>query len=130
MRILFNVSFLIMVGVSFIPTLSHAGAQVNAPGVSVGVDTFPDDRWYGPGYYYGNWYDEEKAYWAWRRRYYYYPSNRDYYSPNKPIYYYPDRNERDYREDDRRDDRNDDRWDDDEGHYDDRQGRRGDDEDR
>jgi len=27
------------------------------------------DYWYGPGWYYGNYYDDYPAYYSWRRRY-------------------------------------------------------------
>lgn len=46
-----------------------------------------DDYWYGPGYYFGNWFTDEHIYWVWRRTHRFYPSNRNYYHPTRPIYY-------------------------------------------
>lgn len=45
------------------------------------------DVWYGPGYYYGYWFDDEDIYWVWRRKHAYYPPNRSYYNHNRPIYF-------------------------------------------
>ncbi|MDE3046047.1 MAG: hypothetical protein KGJ02_05335 [Verrucomicrobiota bacterium] len=45
------------------------------------------DLWYGPGYYYGTWFENEDDYREWRRHHLDYPSNRDYYHPARPIEY-------------------------------------------
>lgn len=45
------------------------------------------DKWFGPGYYYGIWFEEEPAYWQWRGQHEEFPPNHDYYSPDRPIYY-------------------------------------------
>jgi hypothetical protein len=47
------------------------------------------DVWYGPGYYYGFWFNNEPDYWKWRRNHRDYPSNRNYYHPTHPIRYTP-----------------------------------------
>lgn len=42
-------------------------------------DYVEEDVWFGPGFYYGIWFDNEDDYWAWRRNHRDYPSNREYY---------------------------------------------------
>jgi hypothetical protein len=72
------------------------------------VEENSEDIWYGPGYYYGIWFDDEDDYQGWRYQHSDYPPNRDYYSHDHPIEYSPDngRNDRGgdnrgYRGDDR-----------------------------
>jgi len=48
-----------------------------------------EDMWFGPGYYYGIWFDHQGSYNAWRRNHQEYPPNHDYYSPDHPIEYRP-----------------------------------------
>lgn len=45
------------------------------------------DVWYGPGYYYGTWFDTEDAYWGWRGNHLDYPANVNYYNRNYPVNY-------------------------------------------
>ncbi len=46
-----------------------------------------EDVWFGPGFYYGIWFDDEDNYWRWRRNHGDYPSNRNYYHHDHPVYY-------------------------------------------
>lgn len=48
------------------------------------------DYWYGPGFYYGTWYDNEQDYWGWRREHPDYPPNREYYNHDHPVEYHPE----------------------------------------
>jgi len=52
------------------------------------VDYTEEDVWYGPGFYYGIWFDDEDDYWLWRREHRHYPPNRDYYHRDRRIYYH------------------------------------------
>lgn len=45
------------------------------------------DIWFGPGYYYGIWFEDESTYWQWRGHHEEFPPNQDYYSPDHPIRY-------------------------------------------
>lgn len=45
------------------------------------------DEWYGPGFYFGIWFDNEDDYWGWRGNHRDYPSNRNYYHSDHPIHY-------------------------------------------
>lgn len=62
-------------------------------GINDGADEYPEgytvheDVWFGPGYYYGVWFDDEPNYWQWRRNHWDYPPNRYYYHHDRPIYY-------------------------------------------
>lgn len=47
-----------------------------------------EDIWFGPGFYYGIWFDEEPDYWQWRHHHRHYPSNRNYYNRHHPIEYH------------------------------------------
>lgn len=47
-----------------------------------------EDVWYGPGFYYGIWFDNEPDYWYWRNDHRHYPSNRNYYHRDHPIHYH------------------------------------------
>jgi hypothetical protein len=53
---------------------------------------YDDDRcgdiWYGPGFYYGVWFDSEPNYWEWRQVHWNYPPNRNYYHNRHPIEYH------------------------------------------
>lgn len=53
------------------------------------------DIWFGPGFYYGFWFDNESDYWGWRGNHWDYPSNRNYYNHDHPIHYNHDGNRRD-----------------------------------
>jgi len=46
------------------------------------------DVWFGPGFYYGIWFDDEPDYWQWRDRHRHYPSNHNYYNHDRPIHYH------------------------------------------
>jgi hypothetical protein len=52
-----------------------------------------EDIWFGPGYYYGVWFNNEDDYQGWRRDHEEYPPNHDYYSPDHPIEYSPNGDE-------------------------------------
>jgi hypothetical protein len=55
------------------------------------TDTYNEERedtWYGSGYYYGYWFDDEEEYWTWRSNHPGYPSNRGYYNREHPIPYH------------------------------------------
>jgi len=62
-------------------------------GIYDGADEYPEgytvheDVWFGPGFYYGVWFDNEPEYWQWRRNHWDYPANRYYYHRDRPIYY-------------------------------------------
>lgn len=73
-----------LITLCLIPSFSHA-LKVRTPVAT--VTTIPNEEWYGPGYYFGNWYDDEGAYWAWRQKNRDYPSNRYYFSRYHRIYY-------------------------------------------
>lgn len=45
------------------------------------------DIWFGPGFYYGIWFDNEPDYWQWRGNHRDYPSNHNYYHHDHPIDY-------------------------------------------
>ena len=45
------------------------------------------DFWFGPGFYYGVWFDNEDDYWQWRGNHKDYPPNHHYYNKDHPIYY-------------------------------------------
>ena len=48
-------------------------------------DTYvEEDVWFGPGFYYGIWFENEDDYWEWRRNHKDYPSNRNYYHRERP----------------------------------------------
>lgn len=47
-----------------------------------------DDIWFGPGFYYGTWFDNESDYWQWRGNHLDYPPNRDYYNHDHPVEYH------------------------------------------
>ncbi len=51
-------------------------------------DDSEDDIWYGPGFYYGIWFENENDYWHWRDLNRGYPPNHLYYDPHQPIYYH------------------------------------------
>ena len=57
-----------------------------------------EDIWFGPGYYYGVWFNNEEDYQGWRRNHEEYPPNHDYYSHDHPIRYHPDGDERELHE--------------------------------
>lgn len=46
-----------------------------------------EDLWFGPGFYYGIWFDDEDDYWEWRGHHRDYPSNHRYYHSDHPIHY-------------------------------------------
>ena len=46
------------------------------------------DIWFGPGFYYGIWFDNEADYWQWRSNHRHYPSNHNYYHHDHPIHYH------------------------------------------
>ncbi len=48
------------------------------------------DIWFGPGFYYGIWFDAEPDYWEWRRNHWDYPPNRYYYDHDHPVEYHRD----------------------------------------
>jgi hypothetical protein len=48
-----------------------------------------EDVWFGPGFYYGIWFDNEDEYWGWRGNHLDYPRNREYYNHDHPVDYYP-----------------------------------------
>ncbi len=54
-----------------------------------------EDTWYGPGYYYGIWFNDENDYWNWRKNHPMYPPNQEYYNPYRPIPYKPQNQEKD-----------------------------------
>ena len=45
------------------------------------------DVWFGPGFYYGIWFDNESDYWKWRGNHQDYPPNHNYYNHDHPIQY-------------------------------------------
>lgn len=53
-----------------------------------------DDLWFGPGFYYGIWFESEPNYWEWRNDHPDYPSNRNYYNKDHPVEYHPEEHER------------------------------------
>lgn len=54
-------------------------------------DTYEDeDLWYGPGFYYGVWFENEDDYWGWREHHRDYPPNHRYYDPHHPVHYHYD----------------------------------------
>lgn len=46
------------------------------------------DVWYGPGFYYGIWFDNEQNYWGWRNEHWDYPPNHHYYNHDHPVEYH------------------------------------------
>lgn len=48
------------------------------------------DIWFGPGFYYGIWFDDEQDYWGWRGNHWDYPPNRYYYNHDHPVEYHHD----------------------------------------
>lgn len=50
-------------------------------------DSDDEDVWYGPGFYFGVWFDNEDDYWGWRGNHRDYPSNRHYYNKDHPVHY-------------------------------------------
>ena len=50
-------------------------------------DADSDDGWYGPGFYYGIWFDDEDGYWQWRNRHPNYPPSHRYYNHDHPVPY-------------------------------------------
>ncbi len=82
--------FSFVVGLSFFTSVDSLNAfnmQVKSP---LGQVYYQDnqDVWYGPGYYYGIWFDTEENYWEWRGNNADYPVNYGYYNQSYPIYYY------------------------------------------
>jgi hypothetical protein len=49
-----------------------------------------EDIWFGPGFYYGIWFENEQDYWGWRDNHWDYPPNRRYYNRDHPIEYHPE----------------------------------------
>lgn len=47
-----------------------------------------EDVWFGPGFYYGIWFDNEDNYWAWRHNHRGYPPNHGYYHHDHPVHYH------------------------------------------
>jgi hypothetical protein len=45
------------------------------------------DVWFGPGYYYGLWFENENDYWGWRDYHRDYPPNHNYYNHDHPMEY-------------------------------------------
>ncbi len=66
-KLLFSLG-LLLVGADLLAMI-RAGVDVG-PGPAPVYD-YDDDGWYGPGLYYGVYYSDYPAYYAWRRRYYY-----------------------------------------------------------
>lgn len=56
---------------------ASAGVSVDVGGGYDDGYYYYDDDWYGPGWYYGVYFDDEPGYYGWRRRYPYY---RGYYN--------------------------------------------------
>jgi len=54
------------------------------------IEENPQDMWFGPGYYYGVWFNNEEDYRTWRGDHQEYPPNHDYYSHDHPIEYSPE----------------------------------------
>ena len=61
--------------------------EENSDGLDNPRYSVDEDRWFGPGYYYGVWFEDEATYWQWRGQHEEFPPNHDYYSPDHPIYY-------------------------------------------
>jgi len=53
------------------------------------VEDRSEDKWFGPGYYYGTWFATQDDYEMWRETHADYPPNREYYSRHHPIEYKP-----------------------------------------
>ena len=51
------------------------------------TEIYEEDVWFGPGFYYGVWFDNEDNYWRWRGNHRGYPSNRGYYHHDHPVHY-------------------------------------------
>ena len=56
--------------------------------IVVEEDPSEEDLWYGPGFYYGIWFEDEDDYWQWRQNHRGYPPNHRYYDPHHPVYYH------------------------------------------
>jgi len=68
--------------IQLVETTEENSDGLDNPRYSVGQDV-----WFGPGFYYGLWFECEADYWQWRGQHEEFPANRDYYSPDHPIYY-------------------------------------------
>lgn len=62
--------FALIVSTGSLSAMVRAGVDAG-PGVGVSVDDGYYNTWYGPGWYYGNYYYDYPTYYAWRRNYYY-----------------------------------------------------------
>ncbi len=61
--------------------------EENSDGLDNPRYSVDQDVWFGPGFYYGLWFEDEADYWQWRGQHEEFPPNRDYYSHDHPIYY-------------------------------------------
>lgn len=61
--------------------------EENSDGLDNPRYSVDQDTWFGPGYYYGLWFEDEPTYWQWRGQHEEFPPNHDYYSPDRRIYY-------------------------------------------
>lgn len=62
--------FALLVESTTLAAMVRAGVDVGPQPVD-GYYYYGYDDWYGPGYYYGVYYNDYPAYYAWRRQYYY-----------------------------------------------------------
>ena len=61
--------------------------EENSDGLDNPRYSVDQDVWFGPGYYYGLWFENEADYWQWRGQHEEFPPNRDYYSRDRQIFY-------------------------------------------
>ena len=61
----------------------HAGSRSE----NVYIEEDDDDIWYGPGFYYGIWFDNEDDYRGWCRDHPNRPPSRQYYNRDHPVPY-------------------------------------------
>lgn len=91
-RIPFLFSLLAVLCMGSLSAMGNPNSRNEDVQVDVGFGESPfdesQDAWYGPGFYYGIWFNNEGEYWDWRQYHRDYPYNRYYYQHSRPYYYY------------------------------------------
>ncbi len=78
--------------ISYVLLLSLWGALQagSSPPTQTQEETESVDIWFGPGFYYGLWFENEEEYQEWRGNHRDYPPNRGYYNHDRPVPYHRD----------------------------------------
>ena len=89
MDIFKKVSYVIAIlgSLLFLPMHAESNLQQEQTDEQLNNSSNSEDIWFGPGFYYGVWFDNEQEYWEWRGNHMDYPPNRDYYNHDHPIHY-------------------------------------------